>query len=127
MRIYINGNDKSSTFDEVIKQSVIYTTEGIFRNHKKKLTRLEYIDSGYTLNKGDYTFLVDTSKEVYGDTILHIPYDHILCEETYEKKNIGYDIFYVKYSYFDQISYYFEMDHLEDFVLDEIISFLSND
>ena len=127
MRIFINGNDKDSNFDELVKRSIIYTTEGIFCNHNKKLTRIEYEDSGYTINKDKYVLLMDTSKEIYGDTLLHIPYDHIYCEETFEKKHIGYNIYYVKHSYFDQVSYFFELDHATDFLVDEIISFLSRD
>jgi len=75
----------------------------------------------------DYLFHIDTSVERFGDTILHIPYDHLYCEEKYEKTNIGYDIYYVKCSYFDQCSYYFELDQLNDFNLDFIISFLSSE
>lgn len=127
MKIYLNGLEKDATFDEVVKRHIIYTNDGIFCNYKKKLTRIEYDDTEDKMIIGEYTFLINKGKEVYGETILHIPFDHLYCEETFEKKHIGYDIFYVKHSYFDQISYYFEVEHLEDFIMDEIISFLSHD
>jgi hypothetical protein len=64
---------------------------------------------------------------MFGEVITHIPYDHLYCDEHYERKNIGYDIDYVKCSYFDQTTYYFEMNTLSDLYLDTIISFLSNE
>ena len=74
-----------------------------------------------------HRFYVDKSVETFGDVITHIPYDHLYCEEHYEKKHIGYDIQYVKCRYFDQTVYYFELSTLSDLQLDTIISFLSNE
>ena len=125
MKVYINGLVKEVPFDEISKKQVIYTTEGIFCNYKKKLTRIETIERSETIIKDNYTFLIDYSEELYGDTILHIPYDHLYCEETYSKTHIGFNIYYIKYTYFDQISYYFEVDRIDDDVLYEIITFLS--
>ena len=127
MKIYIDDVIKNITYDDITTRHLIYTTDGIYCNHKKKLTRLESSDSHKIVTKDKYSFLIDTSVETYGDTLFHIPYDHLCCEETYEKKNIGYDIFYVKYSYFDQVSYYFEVERLDDYIIDEIITFLCKD
>lgn len=129
MKIYLNGLEKDVAFDETTTRQLIYTTEGIFCNYKKKLTQLEYIEKHDIVKVNNYSFLVDLSIEKYGNTILHIPYEHIYCEETYEKKHIGYNIYYIKCSYFDQISYYFETEsnneYLEDTIFKEIITFLS--
>ena len=45
-------------------------------------------------------------------------------DELFEKKHIGHDIFYIRHSYFDQVSHYFEVERIEDFMYDEILSFL---
>ena len=127
MKIYINDVIKNISFDEISSKQIIYTTEGVFCNYKKKLTKIEWVDAHSQIIKEGYTFLIDSSKENYGETILHIPYDHLYCEETYSKKNIGFNIYYVKCSYFDQTSYYFETDVLDEIVFNEIISFLSVD
>ena len=87
MKLYLNGLNKDVTFDESIQRHIIYTNEGIFCNYKKKLTRIEYEEHKEDrIIKGDYTFLIDKSKEFYGETILHIPFDHLYCEEIFEKK-----------------------------------------
>jgi hypothetical protein len=70
------------------------------------------------------SLLIEDSREIFLDAIMHIPYNHIYCEETYEKTHIGHDIFYIKCTYFDQISHYFEVDRLEDYMYDIMISFL---
>jgi hypothetical protein len=69
--------------------------------------------------------MLDYSVEEYKDYITHIPYDHLYCDEIFEKKHIGHDIFYIRHSYFDQVAHYFEVERLEDFMYDEILSFLS--
>jgi hypothetical protein len=76
------------------------------------------------VNNGN-TFILDFSKESYKDSINHIPYEHLYCEETYEKKHIGYDIFYIRHSYFDQVAHYFEVERLEEYMYNIMYSFLS--
>jgi len=74
----------------------------------------------------NYRFFIETSKINYTDTIYHIPYYHLFCEEETNKKNIGDGIFLVKVNYFDQVNYYFETDRTDDSLYDAIITFLSS-
>jgi hypothetical protein len=74
---------------------------------------------------GDYHFLLDNTKITYTETIQHIPYHHLCCEETIYKLNIGEGIYFIKNNYFDQDSYYFETD-ITDNIFNTIISFLSS-
>jgi len=128
MKIYIDDlKEMEIVFDEKYSRHVIYSNSGIYCNKHNKLTQIITEDQCETNTYRGYVFQIDKGTERYGDTILHIPYDHLYCEEKYEKKNIGYDIFYVKCRYFDQCSYYFELDQINDFNLDIIISFLSSE
>ncbi len=127
----INVN-KDLVFDKQYKRNIIYSNEGIFCNHNKKLMLIENTNANTTTNTyekieyNNFTMLLDHSKECFKEHIYCIPYDHLYSEETFEQKHIGYDIILVKHSYFDQISYYFEVERNDDFILDEIISFLSS-
>jgi len=127
MKIYIDDIIKSVEFDVKYNRHIIYSNHGIYCNKNAKLTQMITNEQYEIKSYKDYTFHIDKSIEQFGDTILHIPYDHLYCEEQFEKKNIGYDIFYVKHAYFDQCSYFFELDQLNDFNLDIIISFLSSE
>jgi hypothetical protein len=127
MKVYIDNIVKPIEFDDKYTRQVIYSNSGIYCNKNNKLVQLVIDDQTETKSYKDYIFYIDKGAETYGETILHIPYDHLYCEEKYEKKNIGYDIHYVKYRYFDQTSYYFELDQLNEFNLDVIISFLSSE
>ena len=130
MKIYIDYTEiKECKADSIYKKNVIYSTEGVFCLHNKKLTMVDTIDNVNTnkiIVKDDksYSIIIDNSREIFLDTIYHIPYNHICCEETYEKTHIGHDIFYIKCSYFDQVSHYFEVERLEDYMYDIMISFL---
>ena len=134
MKIYINDTDVTSSafikecaFDATYVRHLIYTNEGIFCNHNKKLTLIDTINNKCdNVIYNNYSFILDYSIEEYKDYITHIPYDHLYCDETFEKKHIGHDIFYIRHSYFDQVSHYFEVERLEDFMYDEILSFLSS-
>ena len=77
-----------------------------------------------TITKNGYTIIIDNTKEILLDYIMHIPYNHIFSEEKYEKKHIGHDIFYIKYYYFDQVDHYFEVERLEDYMYEIMFSFL---
>lgn len=127
MKVYIDDIIKDIDFDEKFVRHIIYSNSGIYCSVNKKLIQIVTDDKYETKTYKDYTFHIDKSVDTSGESILHIPYDHLYCEEKYEKKNIGYDIYYVKCCYFDQCSYYFELDQLNDFNLDVIISFLSNE
>jgi hypothetical protein len=119
MKIYINNvTPINCNVDHTYKKSFIYTDIGIFCNKNKKLTQIDIINNNYNeIIKNGYTFIIDTSTEVYLDYITHIPYNHIFCEEKFEKTHIGHDIFYIKHYYFDQIEHYFEIEKLEDYCL----------
>jgi hypothetical protein len=125
MRVYINNVTKEVDFDEKYTRHVIYSNSGIYCNIKNKLTQMLYEDSSEYINYKDYNLYIDKSTESFGDVIQHLPYDHLYCSEQYEKKNIGYDVYYVKCNYFDQTSYYFELSSISELQLDTIISFLS--
>jgi hypothetical protein len=128
MKIYINDIDiKQCSFDTTYKKCMIYSKDGIYCNHNKKLTKIDTIISQVDhVSKNNYSFIIETSNTRYSDYLNHIPYNHIYCEETFEKKHIGYDIFYIKHYYFDQVSHYFELEHIDDCMLDCIFSFLSS-
>ena len=130
MKIYINDTDiKNCISDSVYKKHMIYSTDGIFCLHNKKLTMMDTVQNkinNITIMNNDkpFTVIIDDSREIFLDSILHIPYNHIYCEETYEKTHIGHDIFYIKCSYFDQTSHYFEVERLEDYMYNIMFSFL---
>ena len=136
MKIYIDNVvfNTELSFDKIYKRNIIYSNEGIFCNHNKKLMRIENINANNSNRDNTYerveynnhTMLFDHSKECFKEYIYCIPYDHLYSEEIFEQKHIGYDIILVKHSYFDQISYYFEVERNDDFILNEIISFLSS-
>jgi hypothetical protein len=128
MKIYINNIDPIvCKIDNTYKKSMIYSDIGIYCNNNKKLTLIETKDENYqVVTKNNYEIILDKSKEVYLDYILHIPYNHICSDEIFEKTHIGYDIFYIKHYYFDQISHYFEVEQFEDYMYDIIFTFLSS-
>lgn len=130
MKIYINNTEiKECNADSVYKKHMIYSTDGVFCLHNKKLTMIDNQNGNnksFDITKNDKTFsiIIDNTREILLDTIMHIPYNHIYCEETYEKTHIGHDIFYIRCSYFDQVSHYFEVERLEDYMYDLMFSFL---
>lgn len=127
MKIYINDSSiKNCKIDSVYKKHMIYSTDGVFCVHNKKLTMLETNTEKEPIHiiKNGHSIIVDNTREIFTDYILHIPYNHIYCEETYEKTHIGHDIFYIKYYYFDQVAHYFEVERLEEYMYDIMISFL---
>ena len=129
MKIYINDINITAplTFDKHYKRIFIYSNEGIFCEHSKKLMLIEYSnDIKEQIEYNDHVFLLDHSKEVFKENIYCIPYDHLYSEELFEQKHIGYDIILIKHTYFDQTSYYFEVERSDDFILNEIITFLSS-
>lgn len=129
MKIYVNEMKINPllTFDKHYKRILIYSNEGIFCEHSKKLMLIEYInDVKEQIEHNENVFLLDHSKECFKEHIYCIPYDHLYSEEMFEQKHIGYDIILIKHTYFDQISYYFEVERHDDFILNEIITFLSS-
>lgn len=129
MKIYIDnvGFNSELNYDKNYKRNIIYSNEGIYCNHNKKLMLIESTNNKYErIEYNNHIMFLDHSKECFKEHIYCIPYDHLYSEETFEHKHIGYDIILVKHCYFDQISYYFEVERNDDFILDEIISFLSS-
>lgn len=126
MKIYIDGQDYPSVeYDTKQTKSYVYTNDGIFC-YKKELKKMEVIEEITEKDYKNYHFFIETSKINYTDTIYHIPYFHLFCEEEINKKNIGDGIFLVKVNYFDQVNYYFETDRTDDSLYDVIITFLSS-
>ena len=126
MKIYVNALVTEIDFDEKYTRHLIYTNDGVYCNHKHKLTQLIYDDVSECVHYKKHQFYIDKGTESFGEVITHIPYDHLYCSENYEKKHIGYDIYYVKCQYFDQTSYYFELANFSELQLDTIISFLAS-
>jgi hypothetical protein len=129
MKIYIDNVvfNNELNYDKNYKRNIIYSNEGIYCNHNKKLMLIESTHNKYErIEYNNHIMFLDHSKECFKEHIYCIPYDHLYSEETFEQKHIGYDIILVKHCYFDQISYYFEVERNDDFILDEIISFLSS-
>jgi hypothetical protein len=126
MKIYIDGQDYPSLeYDTKQTKSYIYTNDGIYC-YKKELQKMEILEEIKEKKYKNYQFLIETSKINYTDTIYHIPYYHLFCEEETHKKSIGDGIFLVKVNYFDQSNYYFETDRTDDSLYDAIITFLSS-
>ena len=132
MKIYVNGQDYQHTqYDTTINKKYIYTNDGIY-SYKKELQKMEIIEVIKEKHYKNFHFFIDTSKINHTETIYHIPYFHLLCEEEICKKNIGNGIFLVKSKYFDQEDHYFETDQTDESILesgslyDAIITFLSS-
>ena len=128
MKVYINNTDLSKIdieYEIKYKTSLLYTIDGIFQQ-SKEINKLEFIETKIEeFYYNNYHFFIDNSKIIYKESIYNIPYYHLYCEELTYKKNIGNGIFFIKHSYFDQDSYYFETDYVNDMIYDKIISFLS--
>ena len=126
MKIYVDGQDYPSLeYDSKQTKLYIYTNDGIYY-YKKELQKMEILEEIREKEYKNHHFFIETSKINYTDTIYHIPYDHLFCEEEIHKKNIGDGIFLVKVNYFDQVNYYFETDRTDDSLYDAIITFLSS-
>jgi hypothetical protein len=126
MKIYVNGQEYPSLeYDSKQTKSYIYTNDGIYC-YKKELQKMEILEEIKEKEYKNYHFFIETSKINYTDTIYHIPYYHLFCEEETHKKSIGDGIFLVKVNYFDQVNYYFETDRTDDSLYDAIITFLSS-
>lgn len=135
MKIYVNGQEFTSLeYDTTQTKTYIYTNDGIYYykkyfqkdTQKMELQKMEYIEEINEKHYKNYHFLIETTKINFTDTIYHIPYFHLVCEEETCKKNIGDGIFLVKVNYFDQESYYFETDRTDVSLYDAIITFLSS-
>lgn len=125
MKIYVDSkNYPSVEFDTKHTRTLIYTNDGIYC-YKKELQKMEFIENIREKDYKNHHFFIDTTTITYTDTIYHIPYFHLFCQEEIEKKNIGDGIFLVKVIYFDQVDYYFETDRNDELLYDDIITFLS--
>jgi hypothetical protein len=125
MKIYVDGqNYPTLEFDSQYSKQYIYTNDGIYY-YKKELQKMEFIENIREKEYKNHRFFIDTTTITYTDTIYHIPYFHLYCEEETHTKNIGDGIFLVKVNYFDQNEYYFETDRNDESLYDAIITFLS--
>jgi hypothetical protein len=126
MKIYVDGQEYPSLeYDTKQTKTYIYTNDGIYC-YKKELQKMEILQEIKEKEYKNYHFFIEISKINYTDTIYHIPYYHLFCEEETQKKSIGDGIFLVKVNYFDQVNYYFETDRTDDSLYDAIITFLSS-
>ena len=125
MKIHVDGqNYPCVEFDTTYTKTYIYTNDGIYY-YKKELQKMEFIENIREKDYKNHHFFIDTTIINYTDTIYHIPYFHLFCQEEIYKKNIGDGIFLVKVKYFDQADYYFETDRNDESIYDAIITFLS--
>lgn len=125
MKIHVDGqNYPCVEFDTTYTKTYIYTNDGIYY-YKKELQKMEFIENIREKDYKNHHFFIDTTIINYTDTIYHIPYFHLFCQEEIYKKNIGDGIFLVKVKYFDQVDYYFETDRNDESIYDAIITFLS--
>ena len=142
MKVYVNGyNYKDNLeYDTTYKTSYLYTTDGIYlykekdkrkghndRTHDKEyeIKKIEYKEDTTERKYKEYQFLIDNTKTEYTETLFHIPYLHLFCEEITYKKNMD-GFYFVKTSYFDQVDYYFEIDSIDDVLFEKMITFLSS-
>jgi len=126
MKIYVDSQEYPSLeYDTKQTKTYIYTNDGIYC-YKKELQKMEILQEIKEKEYKNYHFFIEISKINYTDTIYHIPYYHLFCEEETQKKSIGDGIFLVKVNYFDQVNYYFETDRTDDSLYDAIITFLSS-
>ena len=142
MKVYINGYDykeKNLDYDTTYKTSYLYTTDGIYlykekdkKSHKEhthekefEIKKIEYKEDTTERKYKEYHFLIDNTKQEYSDSLYHIPYLHLFCEEITYKKNMD-GFYFVKTSYFDQVDYYFEIDSIDDVLFEKMITFLSS-
>jgi len=128
IKIYVDGYEYPTLeYDSKYNETYIYTNEGIY-SYKKELQKIETIEEIREKEYKKFHFIIENSKIKYTDIIYHIPYFHLFCQEEIYKKNIGNGIFLVKVNYFDQVSYYFETDQIDDnnSLYDAIITFLSS-
>jgi hypothetical protein len=129
MKVFLNNHDFSKLnidYDSSYNQNFIYSNEGIFVFKQNKLYTFDITneENETVLFKG-HEFLIDKSKQLTNEIIYHIPYEHISCNETFYKKNIGNGITFVKREFFDQISYYFEIEgKLESFMFAKMFTFV---
>ena len=150
MKVYVNGYDYSKNekmnldheYDTSYKTSYLYTTDGIYlykekdkknkshneRAHNERefeIKKIDYKEDTTERKYKDYHFLIDNTKSEYSDSLYHIPYLHLFCEEITYKKNMD-GFYFVKTSYFDQVDYYFEIDSIDDVLFEKMITFLSS-
>lgn len=129
MKIYINNFDYSRLnidYDTTYNQHFIYSNEGIYGFKNNKLFTVELDDKEVeTRVYKNHDFLIDLSELSFNDEVYHIPYEHLLCIETINKKNIGHGITFVKRFFFDQTSHHFEIDgKLESFMFAKMFKFI---
>jgi hypothetical protein len=129
MKVFLNNIDGSKLnieYDNKQTHQYIYSNEGIFGFKHNKLYLMDISDVPVeTIRYKENEFLIDRSEMTFKDVVYHIPFDHIFCEETIFKKNIGNSLIFVKRVFFDQTMYYFEIEgKLESFMLAKMFTFL---
>ena len=126
MKIFIQNLDISDIeYTNMYKEDIVYTPNGILY-YKQKKWRKQNLKSEkyYSLEHNGYSILIEDNVYEYNEIYTHIPYEHIVVNETYKKYNIDYSLDFVQHTYLNEISYYFETKIINDEQIKKIISFL---
>ena len=126
MKIFIqNINIPTIEYTNIHKEDIVYTPNGILC-FKQKKWRKQTLKSEkyYSLEHNGYSMLIEDNVYEYNEIYTHIPYEHVVVNETFKKYNIDYNLDLIQHSYLNQISYYFETKIVNDEQVNKIISFL---
>jgi len=127
MKIFIQNMVYTSNieYNNIHKEDIIYTPNGILLYKQKKWRKQKIISEKYfSLEHNGYDILIEDNVYEYNEIYTHIPYEHIVVNETYKKYNIDYSLDFVQHTYLNEISYYFETKIINDEQIKKIISFL---
>jgi|TARA_B110000503_G_scaffold143783_2_gene248548 hypothetical protein len=127
MKIFIQNMilNNSIEYTNIHKEDIIYTPNGLlFFKHKKWRKQQIKSEKYFSLEHNGYDMLIEDNVYEYNQIYTHIPYEHIVINETYKKYNIDYNLDLVKHTYLNETSYYFETKTVNNEQIDKIISFL---
>jgi len=127
MKIFIQNMilNNSIEYTNIHKEDIIYTPNGLlFFKHKKWRKQQIKSEKYFSLEHNGYDMLIEYNVYEYNQIYTHIPYEHIVINETYKKYNIDYNLDLVKHTYLKETSYYFETKTVNNEQIDKIISFL---
>jgi|TARA_B110000971_G_C19823122_1_gene414323 hypothetical protein len=127
MKIFIQNMilNNSIEYTNIHKEDIIYTPNGLlFFKHKKWRKQQIKSEKYFSLEHNGYDMLIEDNVYEYNQIYTHIPYEHIVINETYKKYNIDYNLDLVKHTYLKETSYYFETKTVNNEQIDKIISFL---
>lgn len=125
MKIFVQNHIYPKVeFHSVYKEDVVYSPNGILYFKQKKWRKQHIVkEKYYTLNHNAYEMLIEDNVYEYNEVFNHIPYEHVLVNETYKKYNIDHNVDFIEHSYLNQTSHYFEIKSTDQ--IESIVSFLS--